>query len=147
MRTFLQLLAMMVSQIFNSPFAHGLGHKSRPEVGVIELFYAIKAYVKCTVGSENVIQPELVIAYTHILLSRLFSVPSVCFQFSFVFPVWFTGFISLVLPWMFQWQGPALTSNAHLSFDILSKCLRRDHLGRSPPPKITRLYLYTTAHW
>lgn len=61
----------MVSQIFNSPFAHSLGHKSRP---VIELFYAIKAYVKRTVGSENVIQPALVIAYTHILLSRLLSV-------------------------------------------------------------------------
>ncbi len=87
MRTFLQLLAMMVSQIFSSPFAHSLGHKSRPEVGVIELFYAIKAYVKRTVGSENVIQPALVITYTHILLSRLLSVPSVCFQFSLVFLV------------------------------------------------------------
>lgn len=68
---------MMVSQIFRSPFAHSLGHKSRPEVGIIELFYAIKSYVKCTVGSENVIQPALIIAYTHILLSRLFSVLSV----------------------------------------------------------------------
>ena len=58
---------MMVSQIFSSPFAHSLGDKSRPEVGVIELFNAIKAYVKCTIGSENVIQPALVIAYTHIL--------------------------------------------------------------------------------
>lgn len=67
----------MASQIFNSPFAHSLGHKSRPEVGVIELFYAIKAYVKSTVGSENVIQPVLIIAYTHILLSRLFSVRGV----------------------------------------------------------------------
>lgn len=78
---------MMVSQIFSSPFAHSLGHKSRPEVGVIELFYAIKPYVKRTVGSENVIQPAPVIAYTHILLSRLFSVLSVCFQFSVVFLV------------------------------------------------------------
>ncbi len=68
---------MMVSQIFSLPFAHSLGQKSRPEVGVIELFYAIKAYVKRTVGSENVIQPALVITYTHILLSRLLSVSSV----------------------------------------------------------------------
>lgn len=61
----LQLLAMMVSQIFRSSFAHSLGHKSGPEAGVIELFYAIKPYVKCTVGSENGIQPILIIAYTH----------------------------------------------------------------------------------
>lgn len=81
MRPFLQLLAMMVSQIFSLPFAHGMGHKSGLEVGVIELFYAIKSYVKRTVGSENVtrrFKPALVIAYTHILLSRLLNVPCVC---------------------------------------------------------------------
>lgn len=98
MRTFLQLLAMTVSQIFSSPFTHSSGHRSRPGVGVFQLFYAIKSYVKRTVGSEIVIHPALVIAYTHILSSRLFSVSSVCFQFSFVFLVWFTDFISLVLP-------------------------------------------------
>lgn len=86
---------MIVSQIFSLPFAHSLGHKSRPEVGVIELFYVIKAYVKCTVGSENAIQPALVIANTHVLLSRLFSVPSV--SNLALFSILFTGFISLVL--------------------------------------------------
>lgn len=45
----------MVSQIFSLPFALGVGHKSRPEVGVIKLFYAVTAYVECTVGSRTVI--------------------------------------------------------------------------------------------
>lgn len=98
MRTSLQLLAMMASRIFRSPSAHSLGHTSRSEVGWIEIFYAMKSYVKCTVGSEKVIPPALIIAYTHpfSLDSR---VSQVCFQFSFVCLVWFTGLISLVLPW------------------------------------------------
>ena len=42
------------SQLF-SFFSPTAWDKSRPKVYVIALFCAVKAYVKCTVGSENVI--------------------------------------------------------------------------------------------
>lgn len=46
MRTTLQRSAMMASQIFRSSFAQSSGLTSRPEVGIIEIFYAMKSHVK-----------------------------------------------------------------------------------------------------
>lgn len=46
MRTTLRRMAMMASQIFRSSFAQSWGLTSRPEVGIIEIFYVMKSHVK-----------------------------------------------------------------------------------------------------
>lgn len=86
------MLAIMVSHFELALFAYSLGHKSRLEAGVIELFYTIKVYVQCTVGSGNEFQP----AFCNCMHTHLFF--CVCLQFGFVFLVCFTGFISIVVP-------------------------------------------------
>lgn len=66
-------------------------------------------------------------AYTHNCIHTSFcldfSVSQVCFQFSFVCLVWFTGFISLV-PSMTCFSGETLLWPQMHTFDIWRECLR-----------------------
>lgn len=65
MRTTLQRLATMASQIFRSYFAQSLGLTNRSELGIIEIFFMLWMLMWNTVGNEKVSLSCTSYAYTH----------------------------------------------------------------------------------
>lgn len=100
-----------------------------------------------TVGSEKLI-PSCTYNCIHTSLSLDSRVTHVCFQFSFVCLVWFTGFISLVPPWHVSVARPCFDLKRTLSTFWVNP---EDtwfvfFLGvLSSPPSSRDLYLYTAV--